>query len=161
MKWRARVGEKYHDIDLQRHADGKVEATVDGRRYELSVSEPQSNVYSLLVDGISHEAFVQMRRGTCRVRVGPAVFEVVPDEPGRAGLDRSGKLGIVSAVMPGRVLRVLVAPGDTVEARQGLIVVEAMKMENEIAAPRAGKIGAVRVAAGATVEVGDPLVIME
>jgi biotin carboxyl carrier protein len=67
----------------------------------------------------------------------------------------------VTAPMPGRVLRVLVKPGDDVAARQGLVVVEAMKMENEIASPKAGRIKEVAVAAGQSVEAGRLLVAIE
>jgi biotin carboxyl carrier protein len=67
----------------------------------------------------------------------------------------------VVAPMPGRVVRVLVKPGDAVEARQGLIVVEAMKMENELTSPKAGKVKEVAVSEGGSVEAGRLLVIVE
>jgi biotin carboxyl carrier protein len=67
----------------------------------------------------------------------------------------------VKAPMPGRVVRVLVKAGDTVAARQGLVVVEAMKMENELTVPRAGRVKEVAVAEGASVEAGRLLVIVE
>jgi biotin carboxyl carrier protein len=63
--------------------------------------------------------------------------------------------------MPGKVARVLVSVGDTVEAGSGLVVIEAMKMENEITSPRAGRVTAVEVEQGRTVESGAPLVIIE
>jgi biotin carboxyl carrier protein len=63
--------------------------------------------------------------------------------------------------MPGRVARVLVAPGDQVEARQGLVVIEAMKMENELTALRAGRVREVTVTVGAAVEAGRLLVLIE
>jgi biotin carboxyl carrier protein len=63
--------------------------------------------------------------------------------------------------MPGRVVRVLVAAGDQVEARQPLVVVEAMKMENELRAPRAGRIKQVAVAPGLSVDAGAVLVLIE
>lgn len=67
----------------------------------------------------------------------------------------------VLAPMPGRVLRVLVKPGDAVTARQGLVVVEAMKMENEITSPKDGRIKEVGVTDGQSVEVGRLLVVVE
>jgi biotin carboxyl carrier protein len=67
----------------------------------------------------------------------------------------------VLAPMPGRVLRVLVAPGDEVTARQGLVVVEAMKMENDIGAPRAGRVKEIAVAEGQAVESGRLLAVLE
>ena len=69
--------------------------------------------------------------------------------------------GQVVAPMPGRVVRVLVAAGDDVAARQGLVVVEAMKMENELTAPRAGRVAEVAVVEGQSVEAGRLLVRLE
>jgi len=66
----------------------------------------------------------------------------------------------IVAPMPGRVVKVLVAPGDAVVARQGLVVVEAMKMENELRAPRAGTVADVRVREGAPVEANVVLVVI-
>jgi biotin carboxyl carrier protein len=63
--------------------------------------------------------------------------------------------------MPGRVVRVLVNPGDEVVARQSVVVVEAMKMENELRSPKAGRVKNVQVAAGTSVEAGRVLVVIE
>ena len=65
------------------------------------------------------------------------------------------------ALMPGRVIRVLVEAGQQVEAGQGLIVVEAMKMQNEMKAPRAGRVASVKAEAGAAVSAGDILMVIE
>ena len=67
----------------------------------------------------------------------------------------------IAAPMPGRVVKVLVSVGDSVAARQGLIVIEAMKMENELRAPRAGTVSAVNVVPGAAVEAGVVVVVIE
>ena len=77
------------------------------------------------------------------------------DDGGRAGLQA------VVAPMPGRVVRVLVAIGDVVAARQGVVVVEAMKMENELRSPKAGTVREVNVTAGTSVEAGRGLVVIE
>jgi len=66
----------------------------------------------------------------------------------------------VVAPMPGRIVKVLVKPGETVQPRQGLVVVEAMKMENELRAPRGGTVAEVRVAEGASVEASAVLVVL-
>ena len=80
--------------------------------------------------------------------------------PGSSGAaNATGPIAIV-APMPGRVVKVLVAPGDAVAARQGLVVVEAMKMENELRAPRAGTIAEVRVREGAPVDANVVLVVI-
>ena len=72
----------------------------------------------------------------------------------------AGPRSIVSP-MPGRIVKVLVRDGDTVVAQQGLIVVEAMKMENELRAPRGGRVTSVKVGEGASVERGAVLIVME
>ena len=77
-----------------------------------------------------------------------------------AGPTASGPQRVV-APMPGKVVRVLVAAGDEVAAGQGLVVVEAMKMENEIGSPRAGRVASVEVSAGQNVETGARLVTLE
>ena len=73
----------------------------------------------------------------------------------------AGGDGRVVAPMPGRVVKVLVTPGTVVEAKQGVVVVEAMKMENELRAPRAGVVREVRVAEGASVEAQTVLVVID
>lgn len=67
----------------------------------------------------------------------------------------------VVAPMPGRVVRVLVKPGDEVTSRQGLVVIEAMKMENELASPKAGRVKDVQVGEGMSVQAGRVLVVVE
>jgi len=63
--------------------------------------------------------------------------------------------------MPGRVVNVLVSPGDEVKDGQGIVVVEAMKMENELKSPKAGKVVEVKVVAGQTVEKGELMIVIE
>jgi biotin carboxyl carrier protein len=77
-----------------------------------------------------------------------------------AGHGSTGDIGIV-APMPGRVVRVLVAAGDEVAPRQTIVVVEAMKMENELRAPRAGRVREVSVTAGTSVDAGRILAVIE
>jgi biotin carboxyl carrier protein len=82
----------------------------------------------------------------------------------KRGVDTSGHAHgeqLIVAPMPGRVVRVLVVPGDEVTARQGVVVVEAMKMENELRSPKAGRVKDVTVSAGTSVDAGRVLVIIE
>ena len=81
----------------------------------------------------------------------------------RGGADQGSRAGLVRvlAPMPGRVVRVLVQPGDAVTARQGVVVVEAMKMENELASPKDGRVKEIGVEAGQSVEAGRLLVVIE
>ncbi|MCL4813293.1 MAG: hypothetical protein KJ061_12435 [Vicinamibacteraceae bacterium] len=79
----------------------------------------------------------------------------------RAGVAAAAGEQRIVAPMPGKVLRVLVAPGDEVAVRQPLVVVEAMKMENELASPKAGRVKDVPAVAGESVEAGRLLVVVE
>jgi biotin carboxyl carrier protein len=82
------------------------------------------------------------------------------DAPGSLRAASGGPQKVVSP-MPGKIVRVLVKPGDQVTARQGLVVVEAMKMENELRAPRDGRVREVSAAEGQSVEAGAVLVVVE
>lgn len=107
--------------------------------------------------GAAGEVLVTLEGRTIAVAVNGGRFR-------RAGGDVSGgALGqqAITAPMPGRVVRVLVGPGDEVAARQTVVVMEAMKMENELRASRAGRVKDVNVAAGASVEAGRVLVVIE
>ena len=111
-------------------------------------------------------------RRTIEVVVDGWRFELVVEDEARASLrerasrDRSAVVGAggpleIRAIIPGRVVSVAVTPGDRVELGQTLLAVEAMKMQNELRAPRAGTIGRIPATDGATVEVGDVLVVIE
>lgn len=129
---------------------------------QIEAVEP--GVYSVLVDGRSYEARVEQSDGCLVVFIDGHRFEVEIQDP-RRWSRHPGKPGIagrlhVTAPMPGKIVRLLVAEGDTVEAGQGLLVVEAMKMQNEMKSTRAGQVVEVRVQDGATVSAGDTLVVI-
>ena len=133
------------------------------RAANVQVTEP--GVYSVLMDGRSYEARVEQSGGMLIATVAGWRFEVELHDP-RAWARKSGSRGgagieTVTAPMPGKVVRVLVAPGDAVEAGQGLVVVEAMKMQNEMKAPRPAHVLEVRVQDGDTVTAGQTLLILE
>ena len=104
------------------------------------------------------------RNGVTTVHLGDVVVEAVINGrrvAGDAAGDAAGGASRLSAPMPGKVVRVLVAAGDQVEARQPLVVVEAMKMENELTSPRAGTVAEVPVTEGMSVEAGRLLAVIE
>jgi biotin carboxyl carrier protein len=125
------------------------------------ISQVEPGVYSVLANGRSYEARVD----ASGVSISGRTFSVEIADPRRWNRDRNhrqaeGKQSIAAA-MPGKVVRVLVAQGDQVEAGQGLIVVEAMKMQNEMKAAKAGRVVALAAVAGATVNAGEILVTIE
>jgi biotin carboxyl carrier protein len=138
---------------------------VDGQAVELptgiDIVETEPGVYSVLAGSVVHE----VRRAGAEVSIGGRRFEVTIEDPrafqhgaGAAGLH--GKASIV-APMPGKVVRLLVAVGDEVRAGQGIVVVEAMKMQNEMKAPREGKVTALEVRENDSVTAGTLLAVVE
>ena len=148
-------------------ADGAVEADgapLDARTARLGTPASGAETLLVVVDGRPRVATVERDGATTRVWVDGTPVEVDVRTEAQQLLERFGLDADdaaagreVHAPMPGLVLRVLVAPGDAVEAGQGVVVLEAMKMENELAAPAAGTVAAVHVAAGDAVGKNDLL----
>ncbi len=163
MKLQAQIGEESHDVEITREGRD-VRATVDGREYSLDVSQPQPHTFLIKSDGKVYEAYVAGDGSSVEIR-GQSIDVKISDPRrlrggGVAGADASGTAEIRTA-MPGKVVRIVVALGDTVEKGSSVIVVEAMKMQNEMKAPKAGTIVEIRVADGDTVSGGDVLVVIE
>ena len=144
---------------------GKLVVESDGRRIEADfVRLPDGEVYSLLIDGRSHVVRVSPGDEALEVAVRGAVIPVEVRHPlermlGQQGARRAAAQGeTIAAPMPGVVVAVRVAPGDRVEAGQPVIVIEAMKMQNELVAHRGGVVGEVLVAERAAVGAGQALV---
>lgn len=133
----------------------------DGPEREASVEMPQPGVYSVLLDGRSYQARVEEDV----VSVNGFRYEIEVRDPRRWSRQSRGGAHAgaqnIKAPMPGKVVRVLVAVGDAVEPGQGIVVVEAMKMQNELKAPRAGTVVRLATTIGATVIVGEVLAIIE
>jgi biotin carboxyl carrier protein len=143
-RYRLRIGDEVWDVDARHTAPG---------------------VYSLLIDGASYTAGVVDHDGTCVVQVGGESYEIAVEEQSRHSIRTRGGGGAarsrtLTAPLPGKISRVAVRPGDTVAAGETLIVIEAMKMENEFKATGAGTVAEVRVTAGQLVNPGDVLIVM-
>jgi acetyl/propionyl-CoA carboxylase alpha subunit len=129
------------------------------------IVQVEPGVYSVLMDGRSYEARVEESEGCVIVFIDGHRFEVEIRDPRRwsrqsARPGAEGRLN-VTAPMPGKIVRLLVAEGDIVTAGQGLLVVEAMKMQNEMKAPKAGVVVSLTAREGATVAAGDVLAAIE
>ena len=163
MKFAARVGETIHEIVVTRE-DGSYRVTLDGVEHVVDARKLESDFYSILYEGKSYEVSVETAGAKYLVRHGAHEEIVELADPARSGRERArGRKGdeSIDAVMPGKVVRVLVAAGDAVRADQGLVVVEAMKMENEIRAPRDGRVKRIDVEPGQNVETGSRLLLLE
>ena len=167
MKFDVEVAGRQCAVTVERVTEtGRFRVVVDDRIHDLEV-RPTDLGLSLLFDdgGRSVDAaatpqnggdwLVQLPHVDVPVVVDRQRHSRGPRVAGAAGQQR------VTAPMPGRVLRVLVTVGDDVSHRQGLVVVEAMKMENELTAPKAGKVIEVAVTEGMSVEAGRLLVVIE
>ena len=130
-----------------------------------SVKEVEPGVYSVLLEGRSFEVRTIGAQHGLSVEAGGRRFAVEVRDPRNASRQSRAATGSgrqrISAPMPGKVVRLLVREGDTVDIGQGLIVVEAMKMQNEMKASRTGRVVEVCVRDGDTVTAGDTLVVLE
>jgi len=163
LKLRVEVDGEPYSLEL---GDGEFRVH-EGDSGAISVVEAMPGVFSVLVGDRSFRVHVAPGTG--------ADFEVWPNAGESRAIsltdarDRSNRHAKnstngpveVRAQMPGKVIKVLVAPGAVVEAGQGLIVVEAMKMQNEMKAPKDGKIARVHAKEGTTVAAGEPLMVVE
>lgn len=137
----------------------------DAPERDAQVATPAPGLYSVLMDGRSYDAFVEETPAGLVVWIDGSRFAIEVHDPRRwsrktAGPSAEGVQTIVSP-MPGKVVRVLVGPGDAVESGQGLVVVEAMKMQNEMKSTRAGKVLTVAAREGETVTAGQILATIE
>ncbi len=141
---------------------GTVECVVDGRVVVVDACVLQPGVMSLVMDGRQYRCVLD---GDAVV-IGGARYGVEVEDPrslqGRrgSGVGAAGPRA-VKAPMPGRVVRVLVVIGEDVTEQQGVVVIEAMKMQNELKSPKAGRVVRVAVVVGDTVGSGDVLVVVE
>jgi biotin carboxyl carrier protein len=137
----------------------------DERERVADVERPEPDVYSVLLDGRMYDARVEETPAGLVVVIDGYRFEIEVRDPRRWSRKDAARGGegvhTLAAPMPGKVVRVLVAQGDMVEAGQGLLVVEAMKMQNEMKASRAGRILSLTVKEGATVAAGEILATIE
>jgi biotin carboxyl carrier protein len=159
-----------HQADIQIREDGgRVFAEVDGRRYELDVHRSPSNGYLFVSDSQVFDCRVEGRPESGKqieVIVGTRNYAVTLTDPKRLSSAISASAqgddtARIIAPMPGKVVRVLVELGSQVAAGDPLMVVEAMKMQNEMKSPRAGTVIALNIQTGATVNGGDVLAVIE
>jgi len=168
MRLNAEWQGELHQVNLQRRG-ATVIAEVDGRSYSLDLQTAADGNY-LLLDGNTvldcHVAEQPGRRDVFLIGLGGRSFVIAISDPKRLRSTESSSAhghgsAEIAAPMPGRVVRVLVEVGAKVEAGAGLVVVEAMKMQNELKAPRAGKVVALHAEPGTTVNAGEVLAIVE
>ena len=167
MGWQITSNKVEHTVDVEALGAGRYRVTVDGEAHEVSATFPEPGVISMGCGERRWETDVVRTEGGASVTVRGRVYDLaVVDERQIAlaalGLGGAGAAdNVVSTSMPGKVVALLVSEGDAVEEGQGVVVVEAMKMENELKAAVAGTVSSVAVAVGDAVEGGAPLITIE
>ena len=175
FKIRAGSAESEHELEIAipqggtRETGGRLAIVVDGKPAEADWSEISPGAYSLLLGGRSFDVKVESHRGDraagaglFHARVGARSYQLELRDPRRrrpsgAAVAHDGPQDIL-APMPGKIVRILVSEGQGVNPGDSLLVIEAMKMQNEMRAPRAGRVEKIFVSEGAGVEMGGKLV---
>lgn len=167
MNLEAQSGKDTFQLEI-RVEDDKVFAKVDDREYELEASEVEPGAYLLKNNGRVYQVFVSTTavNQPQEVNVGGTSFEISMIDPKRlrgSGSDHghSGGHAEIRTAMPGKVVRILAGVGQAVEKGSSVIVVEAMKMQNDMKSPVDGVVKEIRVEEGSTVNAGEVLVVIE
>jgi biotin carboxyl carrier protein len=165
MIYEVTIAEKTYRVELVQAGTGW-RCSLDGREVPLDMVSTQNNVLSILVDGKSYEVKQANSASEASIVVGHEPFVASVRDP-RSFRSRRGAgttdhgIKKITAPMPGKVVRILAVVGAEVEVGQSVIVIEAMKMQNELKAPKKGVIKKLSVTEGATVEAGQALAEVE
>jgi biotin carboxyl carrier protein len=167
MAYIARLGEKTYTVEIEEFGKSLYRVAVDGSEFVVDGKKTGLTNYSLIVDNRSFEVDVDIMDDEYRVLVDGRSYHInlLDERRMRVGglqseIQLQGRQN-VSVPMPGKVIAVLVSEGDKVERGQGLVIVEAMKMENEVRCPIDGEVREVRVKTGDALEAGAVLAVVE
>ena len=165
MKYKAIVDQQRVEIELEKSGTHGIEARIDGRLYSVESKEVEPGVYWFNWNGRSLEISVTAGVDGYTVSIGRhrIAVEVLDARTALKKAAQHGHDGVVEvrAPMPGKVVKLLVAEGTEVAANQGILVMEAMKMQNEIKSPKKGIVRKLTAAEGVAVNSGDVLAIVE
>ena len=168
MKFQAEIGGRFHEVEMHRDGD-RLRASIDGEPLDAEVSQPEENVFLFKQNGRIIEAFVDPRKNIDDERSvwikgrehGVRLSDPKRLRGSRTAADHDHGVAEIRTAMPGKVVRVLLGAGSTVEKGDGVLVVEAMKMQNELKSPKSGTVKSINVSAGDTVSAGDVLASIE
>ncbi|MEW5849738.1 MAG: biotin/lipoyl-containing protein [Myxococcota bacterium] len=173
MKYVVTLGGKERVVELVGGAGSQVTAFIDGEPHAVDALNLPNGSVSLIIDGNSYDVDFERPAGTdaldpnLNLRVRGEVFSLQVMEERRKRLQeataRAGGAGgpaQITSPMPGKVVKILKAAGTPVKEGEGVVVVEAMKMENELRAPSAGVVAEIRVKEGQAVEMGAVLAVL-
>ena len=157
---------KKQRVDLPPNfSGGALECTIDGRPMRAEVQMFQPGVMSLVIAGRQYRCILDNEAGEA-VLIAGRRFAFEADDPRSLQARRGAGAGSegprpIKAPMPGRVVRILATAGEEVAEGQGVVVIEAMKMQNELKSPKAGRVARIAVAVDDTVASGDVLAVIE
>lgn len=163
MKLKVTLNDTMSDVDISA-ANGSASASIDGREISFDYSQPEPNVYLVRDGNEIREFYVAPDGQTLSVRGRDFAVEVIDPKNATVGGAGSGSTdGVVEikTAMPGKVVKLVAAVGATIESGDPVIVVEAMKMQNEMRSPKSGVVREIRFAEGDTVAAGDVLAVIE
>jgi biotin carboxyl carrier protein len=168
MKIQAEVGGDIHEVEIHRDGD-RLRASIDGEPFDAEISQPEPNVFLFKQNGRIIEAFVDpaaRKDHGKRIWIKGREHSVRVIDPKRlrgsqTGADHDHGIAEIRAAMPGKVVRVLLNAGASVEKGDGVLVVEAMKMQNELKSPKRGILKSIKVSDGDTVSTVDVLAAIE
>ena len=165
MIYEVTIAEKVYRVELVR-TEQEWKCKLDGRELPLDVVSAQDGMLSLLLQGKSYEVKQETVAAETNVVVGQERFSASVRDPRsfrsrrRLGASEQGVMKI-KAPMPGKVVRILAPAGSPVEMGQSVLVIEAMKMQNELKAPKTGVVKKINVEEGAAVDAGQALAEVE
>lgn len=168
MKLQAGIGGEKYEIEIRRDGE-RVSARIDDRIYELESSEVEPNVYLLKSENKIYEVFISPQtnqKEPLQVKIKNHEFEINLIDPKRlrgavGAVGNNEGAAEIKTAMPGKLVRVLVEAGAEIKQGESVLVVEAMKMQNEMKSPKDGTVKEIRFKEGATVNAGDVLAIIE
>jgi len=164
MKINLRIGDRERRVEFERRGE-RQKFRLDNKDITADAAEVSPGIYSILMGGIAFEVCIESQMGGLRVHVDGREYPAEILDPRQLRRNRGGKAEAegrqqIVAPMPGKIVRVLVKAGEAVESGQGLMVVEAMKMQNEIKSPKSGVVERLLVREGQAVNSGETLAIV-
>ena len=165
MKCEIELDGKLRSVEVM-HSGERARWTIDGSELDADAVEVSPGIFSILIGGKSLEARVDAKGDSqLRVTVASREYEATIRNSRKwkrdraAGAEAEGRQQVTTP-MPGKIVLVLMKTGDAVDAGQGIVVVEAMKMQNEIRSPKSGTVERLLVVAGQTVNAGEVVAIV-
>jgi biotin carboxyl carrier protein len=171
MKRTLVIADETHELEIRR-SGGKTVMIWDGEETHIDIVRVEPTSYSVIMDNHSVGVNIDRIRSIdpdlhgFRASLLDGAYDFTLQDPHKILLaaamarGKKGACGLVSALMPGRVLKLLVQPGEVVEEGQPILILEAMKMQNEYTAPMAGTVSQIHADEGVNVEINSPMITL-